>query len=415
MRIPAIFQFISNIPTAYLYAFAIILSILSGCFQIDFLVHAGHVITDSFVKIFKCVSLPIVALSLIVILSEIRESYQVKKIGTKALFYTVSTTLIAASLTAVLYIVIAPENIDMVQNMTKKTFDLNGTHYLGYLTGIIPSNIFEPFIQHQVMGVLFLSILIGIAVSYIPDKEAQTSIKTFFKGLHSLLIVLTSWIVAIIPVALFGFLTTTIVHLKNGMDIAGLGQYFLVVVSANIIQGFLILPLFLYSHRIAPFRALTRMLPALSVAFFTKSSTGALPVTMSTIENRLQVTPQVSRFVLPLCTAINMNGCAAFIFATVVYVMQNNGVEISLTTMIVWIGVATITAIGNAGVPMGCFFLSASLLTSIGIPIEILGLILPFYGIVDMFETALNVWSDSCVTTVIDRKLKHERPAEKPL
>lgn len=84
--------------------------------------------------------------------------------------------------------------------------------------------------------------------------------------------------------------------------------------------------------------------------------------------------------------------------------MQNNGLEINFITMITWIFVSTIAAIGNAGVPMGCFFLSASLLTSMNVPIEILGLILPFYGIIDMIETSLNVWSDTCVTKVIDQK-----------
>jgi Na+/H+-dicarboxylate symporter len=152
------------------------------------------------------------------------------------------------------------------------------------------------------------------------------------------------------------------------------------------------------------------MLPALSMAFFSKSSTGTLPITMNTIEKNLNVSPKISRFVLPLCTSINMNGCAAFIFATVIYLMQNKGIEINFSTMITWIFVSTIAAIGNAGVPMGCFFLSASLLTSMNVPIEILGLILPFYSVIDMIETSLNVWSDACVTKVIDQKMMNRAP-----
>ena len=88
--------------------------------------------------------------------------------------------------------------------------------------------------------------------------------------------------------------------------------------------------------------------------------------------------------------------------------MQNNGMEISITTMLLWIIIATIAAIGNAGVPMGCFFLSASLLTSMNVPIALLGLILPFYSIIDMVETALNVWSDTCVAKVIDVQMNDD-------
>ena len=69
-----------------------------------------------------------------------------------------------------------------------------------------------------------------------------------------------------------------------------------------------------------------------------------------------------------------------------------------------WIIIATIAAIGNAGVPMGCFFLSASLLASLNIPITLMGIILPFYSLIDMLETALNVWSDACVTKVVANK-----------
>jgi Na+/H+-dicarboxylate symporter len=101
-----------------------------------------------------------------------------------------------------------------------------------------------------------------------------------------------------------------------------------------------------------------------------------------------------------------MNGCAAFIFITVIYLMQNAGVDISAGTMAVWIFIATLAAIGNAGVPMGCYFLAMSLLASMDIPVMLMGLILPIYAVIDMLETSLNVWSDSCVATMVNRDLE---------
>jgi Na+/H+-dicarboxylate symporter len=195
----------------------------------------------------------------------------------------------------------------------------------------------------------------------------------------------------------------------------GIGEYLLIIVLANLIQGFIILPAWLRLNGVKPFRAMRAMLPALSVAFFSKSSVGTLPVTMNTIENNLQVKPEISRFVLPLCTSINMNGCAAFIFATVIYLMQNHGMPISYATMGLWIVVSTIAAIGNAGIPMGCFFLSVSLLAGMNVPITLMGVILPFYGLIDMLETALNVWSDACVTKVVnDKAVAEENKSTRP-
>jgi Na+/H+-dicarboxylate symporter len=74
--------------------------------------------------------------------------------------------------------------------------------------------------------------------------------------------------------------------------------------------------------------------------------------------------------------------------------------------MAVWIFIATLAAIGNAGVPMGCYFLAMSLLASMDIPVMLMGLILPIYAVIDMLETSLNVWSDSCVASMVNRDLE---------
>ena len=196
--------------------------------------------------------------------------------------------------------------------------------------------------------------------------------------------------------------------LASGVELGGLGVYFAAVLTANFVQMLVILPIVLLARGLNPLKVAKAMLPALTVAFFSKSSAGTLPVTMASAENRLGVRRPVSRFVLPICTTINMNGCAAFILLTVVYLMQNAGSDITLGTLIVWILISTLAAVGNAGVPMGCFFLSASLLAGMNVPILLMGVILPFYAVVDAIETALNVWSDSCVAAMVDHDLKDE-------
>lgn len=395
--------------TYYLYLLAIILAIIGSYFEIHFLINLGEIITDSFIKIFKFVSLPIISLSIIVTLSNLREETHMKKVWRKTISYTMGTTLIAATVACVIYYIVSPSNINITDENLHNQAILNDINYLTFLNQIIPSNIFAPFIEHQVIGVLLVSIIIGSAISFINEDEYRNAISNFFKGAHSIFIIITSWIVKVIPIALFGFITTAVVQLKNGANVGGLTKYLLIIILANIVQGFVILPMFLYIHKIKPFATMRAMLPALSVAFFSKSSSGTLPITIKTIENKLSVSHKISRTVLPLCTSINMNGCAAFIFTTVIYLMQNNGTEITYALMIIWIFISTIAAIGNAGVPMGCFFLSTSLLTSMNVPIEILGLILPFYSVIDMTETALNVWSDSCITKVIDKELSLSR------
>lgn len=395
---------------AIMYLIAISLGIFSGLSGIGLLEGLGLMISDIFIKIFKCISLPIIALSLIVTLSSHGSSRSMRKLWVRTISYTISTTIIAASVACGLYALIKPENISLFAGSETPVVE-SSTNYFSHLASLIPSNIFSPFLEYQVMGVLLLGVVIGIAIRYIKDDEPRRSIANFFKGAHGIFLVITKWVVKIIPIGLFGFITATTLQLKNGMELKGIGKYLLVVIAANIVQGFIVLPIWLKMNGVKPFSSMRSMLPALSLAFFSKSSTGALPVTMETAEKGLGVDSKTSRFVLPLCTNINMNGCAAFIFTTVIFVMQNHGIVLSPAGMLTWIFIATIAAVGNAGVPMGCFFLSASLLASMNVPIAILGIILPFYSLIDMVETALNVWSDSCVAKVVDKKEKEIAPA----
>lgn len=401
---------------AMIYLIAISLGILSGLSDIHFLQTFGLLISDIFIRVFKCISMPIIFLSIIVTLSSHTAGRMMQKVWQRTVLYTLGTTVIAAGISCGLYMLIRPSNVSKVIQNTAVPVGQK-ISYAEHIVSLIPSNIFSPFLEYQVMGVLLIGMVIGIAIRYVEDEHSKKTIIGFFKGLHAIFLVITRWVVAVIPLGLYGFITATVVQFRGGMQIKGIGEYLAVIVFANLIQGFIVLPLWLRSHHIKPFVTMRGMLPALSIAFFSKSSAGTLPVTMETAEKNLKIDYKISRFVLPLCTTVNMNGCAAFIFATVIYLMQNNGMELSVLNMMIWIIIATIAAIGNAGVPMGCFFLSTSLLASMNLPITLMGVILPFYSIIDMVETALNVWSDSCVAKVVNEKaiLDEEKIKLQPL
>ena len=194
--------------------------------------------------------------------------------------------------------------------------------------------------------------------------------------------------------------------MSAGIVADSIGKYVVVILGGNLIQFFIILPLFLLARGQNPIRVLAKMMPAVLMALFTKSSAGTLPVTMETAEERLGIRKGVSRFVLPICTTINMNGCAAFILVTSLFVMQNGGMPITMGTILLWMVISVVSAVGNAGIPMGCYFLTLSLMSGTGAPVAVLGIILPIYTVIDMIETAVNVWSDSCVATMVNHDTK---------
>ena len=228
-------------------------------------------------------------------------------------------------------------------------------------------------------------------------------------GLQDLLFLLIRGLIWTLPLGIVAFSAQLSAQVSAGVVADSIGKYVLVVLGGNVIQFFVILPLFLLARGLNPIHVLGKMMPAVLMALFTKSSAATLPVTMESAENRLGVRKDIARFVLPICTTINMNGCAAFILVTSLFVMQNGGTPLTLGTILLWLLISVISAVGNAGVPMGCFFLTLSLMAGIGAPVAIMGIILPIYTIIDMVETAVNVWSDSCVCAMTDHDLFQPR------
>lgn len=391
------------------YAAAIILGVANGLWGTELLQHGANVVSTVFIRLFKFIAIPIIAVSIISTLATISQSSESGKIFRHTIFYTLLTTILAATLAAVLYSVFAPANVEVTTTAASLEAVAPKQSYGDYMLTIVPDNFLAPFLSANVLSVLLISAAVGLAIAKLPrGSYPQQVLMAFFSGLQSVLFTIVGWIIKALPIGLFGFFSVLTVELQSGVALGGLGTYFATVLSANFIQMLVVLPLVLMLRGLNPLRVAKAMLPALTVAFFSKSSAGTLPVTMACSE-RLGVRKPVSRFVLPICTTINMNGCAAFILITVVYLMQNAGADITAGTLAFWIIISTIAAVGNAGVPMGCFFLSASLLASMNVPILLMGIILPFYAVIDAIETLLNVWSDSTVATMVNRDIYDDK------
>lgn len=393
---------------AVLYVLAIVAGLVNGFYGSELWIQSGEFISTIFIRLFRFIAVPIIAVSIIATLSQIYRSTESGRIFRHCIFYTLLTTILAATLAAVLFEFFAPANVALsdTAQASSAIAGIQGKSYFDYITSVVPDNAIAPFLSANVLSVLLIAAALGVAIAKLPqDSREQRVLMAFFSGLQSVLFTLVSWIIMILPLGIFGFFTVLAKEIAAGVAVGGLGTYFVTVLSANFIQMLVVLPALLLLRGINPLRIFKGMLPALAVAFFSKSSAGTLPVTMRCSEVNLGVKESVSRFVLPMCTTINMNGCAAFILITVVYLMQNAGVDITWTTLAVWIFISTIAAVGNAGVPMGCFFLSASLLASMNVPILLMGVILPIYAVIDAIETTLNVWSDSNVAVLVDKDL----------
>lgn len=386
---------------------SVVLGLAAGYLNVPLLNVSAETVSDIFINLLKLVSLPIIFLSIVSTASGMESMHEMKSLGSRVVKYTVLTTVIAATIALLLFIVVDPVRSYVVNE--GMSVPVNQTSYFTYLLKIIPSNFLEPFVENNVISVLFLAMVLSLAILTLPD-ENRNVLHTFFKSFYRAIMRITGWIVQLMPIAIWAFITLFIRDLKKGLDLENLAWYLFIVVAANLIQALVVLPLLLRAKGISPVRTFRAMVPALSVAFFSKSSSAALPMAVKCAEDNAGVSPKIAGFSLPLCTTINMNACAAFILTTVLFVSMSNGMTFSYPEMIIWIVVATIAAIGNAGVPMGCYFISSAFLVSMNVPLNILWVILPFYTMIDMLESAINVWSDSCVTVIVQKEVDQESP-----
>lgn len=366
-------------------------------------------IATVFTRLFQFIAVPTIALAVITTLAQLGGKKDTGRIFAHAVTYTLLTTFFAAGIALMMYLWIAPGNLPQeivgagAANVPQK---LGSLTYYDHILSVIPNNLLAPFISGNVLAVMLIAASFGLALAFMPKTENREILLKGIFGFQELLFTLIKAILYVLPIGILAFSAELSAQIEAGVIVGALGKYTLVIIGSNLIQFFVVLPLFLLARGLNPIDVFKKMSPAIAVALFTKSSAGTLPVTLASAEHNLKANTAVSRFVLPICTTINMNGCAAFILVTSLFVMQNAGYELSLPTMLTWLVVAVIAAIGNAGVPMGCYFLTLSLMSGIGAPIGLMGVILPIYTIIDMIETAENVWSDASVCAMTDHDLK---------
>ena len=378
-----------------------------GVLGIAWLNDVMNFVATIYTRLFQLLAVPTIVLAVITTFATFGSKGSGRIFG-RTLIYTLLTTIAAAAVGALLYVVINPSSLPEGSTIAIEAPSgaVEGVSYYDHILSVIPNNIVKPFLEGNVLSLLLLAFAVGIGLSKLPESENKSVVVKGLLGLQDLLFLLIRGLIWTLPLGIVAFSAQLSAQVSAGVVADSIGKYVLVVLGGNAIQFFVVLPLFLLARGLNPIHVLSKMMPAVMMALFTKSSAATLPVTMESAEQRLGVRKEIARFVLPICTTINMNGCAAFILVTSLFVMQNGGTTLTLGTILLWLLISVVSAVGNAGVPMGCFFLTLSLMSGIGAPVAILGIILPIYTIIDMVETAENVWSDSCVCAMTDHDLQ---------
>jgi Na+/H+-dicarboxylate symporter len=264
---------------------AIFLGIVTSVCQIDFFIKTAEIVSTVFINFLKLIAAPIVFLSIFSTFLGMNGFKETKILGKRIVTYTVLTTLISALVALSLFLIFDPVK-GSIQSENIVTSMQEGS-YISFLLNIVPSNLIQAFLENNVIGIAFVAFILGIA-SFKLSENVKKPLASFFSSLFQLVLKVTELVVLLLPIAIWAFTTILVKELKaNSSQFNGLIIYLGVVLGANLIQGFIILPILLKIKGLSPLKIAKGGSKALLLAFFTKSSNATLPVTLQCAESEV--------------------------------------------------------------------------------------------------------------------------------
>lgn len=276
------------------------------------------------------------------------------------------------------------------------------------IVSLFPRDPLTTFVGGNMLQIVVAAAIIGIAL-VMTSAEQRRPVIDLLASIQAACMVIVGWALRFTPIAVFGLLAQ--ISSRVGLSVLlGTGMYVL-----SVLVGLLFLLLFyLAIVKLVTRRSVISFLAdsreVILLAFSTSSSAAVMPVTLTVAEQKLNVRPQVARFVVPLGTTINMSGTALYQGVATLFLAQVFGIEIGMAGLILVVVMATGAAIGSPGTPGVGIVILATILNSVGVPAEGIALILGVDRLLDMCRTAVNVTGDLVGCVTIDRSLAEPDP-----
>ncbi len=370
-----------------------------------------------FLKLLKLIAVPLIFVSLVKGISSLSNISKLSRIGLKTIIIYLITTLIATTVGLGLVNLIKPGNVfpeerqeeyreRFLDDISDKQFfadEMQEQSPLHFFEEMIPENIvFAAGDNSKMLQIIFFAILFSIAMVLVPENSVRV-VKNFFDGLNDIILKIIDLIMRFAPVGVFALMAGLVVDFSGDSELfSALGMYMLTAVL-----GLLLLITIFYPTLIRLFTGIRwrdfykGILPAQLVAFSTSSSAATLPVTLKQVINEFKVPKTIANFVLPVGVTINMDGTSCYQAVAAVFIAQVFGMDLTVSQQLSIVLLATVASIGSPGVPGGSIVMLIIVLTSVGIPVEGLALILGVDRPIDMLRTVVNITGDATVASIV--------------
>ena len=386
---------------------SILLGVLCGFYIPEFMQQI-KILGDIFLSLLKMIIVPLVFTSVFIAMLGLGDIVRFKDMGLKTIVYYVGTTSMSVFVGLLLVSVFKPGHGGSAVKDVGEMPEIKSLTLEDVIWNIIPSNPVESLAEGRVLQIIFFALLFGLATLAVGGEKIKGVFK-LFDGLNEGLINLTGWIIKLTPVGVFslvGFMVADV-----GIEVfASLWKYALVVVAGLLIHAFITLPAIAFIFgRYNPYSYLSKVREAPLLAFSTASSAATLPVSIKVAEEKGGVSKDSAGFVLPLGATINMDGTALYESVAAVFIANVYGIELGFSQMVMIFLTATLASIGAAAIPGAGLVMLTLVLSSAGIPVEGIALIIAVDRFLDMVRTSVNVWGDLNGAKVVDRLSRRQK------
>lgn len=367
-----------------------------------------------FLRLLFMLVIPLLFSALVMGIAEMGDIGSLKRVGLKALVFTVGISSVAVVIALSVANFFRPgDGVDpaLAQALLANARDGaqaivsgGGDRPTGMaaLVSIVPSNVIAAAAANDILAVMFFALFFGIGIVLV-RSPASERLKEVVEGLFEVSMRLIGIVIRLAPIAVACFMFN-LAALFGWELLERLSAYVGVVLLALSLHMFIVYPIIVRLFGgMSPLYFFRQSQEAMVMAFSTASSNATLPTAIRVAEQKLLLPPRVARFVLTIGATANQNGTAIFEGITVLFLAQFFGVELGLFEQFMVLVVCIMGGIGAAGVPAGALPVVALILGMVGVPPEGIGLVLGVDRFLDMCRTALNVTGDLAAAVVISR------------
>ncbi|MDR3308454.1 MAG: dicarboxylate/amino acid:cation symporter [Tannerella sp.] len=371
-----------------------------------------------FIRLLQLIAIPLVFVSLIKGLTGLKDVSSFSRIGTKALIFYLLMSVISVSIGLSAGLLAKPgkmvdkakvehiqaQYLEIAAEKEKAAVEEKKKGPLAFIEDIVPNNVFDAATDNsRMLQVIFFALFFGVAALTIKSPKIKPVID-LIDGLNDVILRMVDYVIRFAPYGVAALMAGIITDFKGDLSIfSALGVYALTVVAALLFMMFFFYPVIVHFFtKISVKKFHKVMYPVQLFAFTTSSSAATLPVTINAVEKKLGVSAETASFILPIGTTINMDGTSCYQTIAVLFIAQVLGIDLSITQLLIIIGMAIVSSIGTPAIPGGSFVILTIVLTAVGIPAEGLALILGIDRPLDMLRTSVNVTGDAVIAAIVD-------------